>query len=148
MELRYSFSCDLCIAKFIGPALERKLRTVDKTERDKCYGCGDANVEVWEFSHWYPWPDNDAVEDLPRGPQSSGDPSVRQYRLVLRDEPRLDKFDLEVVLRSMLLRFGIDVISLTPTDGRPSYADIQARELTLTDEDEEAIARLLAQGES
>jgi len=71
------------------------------------------------------------------------DPRVRKYELVLEEDRRLDAFDMEIVLRTILQRYGFHVMTLKPTDGHPTYAEIQARELTLTKEDEEKIEKLL-----
>ena len=73
--------------------------------------------------------------------------SVRSYKLVLADDDRLDGFDIAIVLRTVLRRFDMDVVSIEPIDGRASYAEIQARELSLTPEDEDNLARLLGRPE-
>src|SRR5215831_7913295 len=65
------------------------------------------------------------------------DPRVRKYELILNADDRLDRFDPEVILRTYLSEHGFTVLSLRPTDGRPTYA-----ETLLTAEDETALLYL------
>jgi hypothetical protein len=46
-------TCEPCLARFIGPALERVIPNTDR--EDWCAGCGQTTTVV-RASYWYPWP--------------------------------------------------------------------------------------------
>ena len=56
MRLLYAESCEPCVRRHIGPALDKFLDA--PTTVAYCGGCGQI-VEKHRVSYWYPWPTDD-----------------------------------------------------------------------------------------
>lgn len=56
MDRHYtSQSCEPCLTRFVGPALERIIP--GSAREDWCAGCGEVTTVV-RASYWFPWPNH------------------------------------------------------------------------------------------